>query len=165
MLLHETSPVVGLWRLVGEGPRSALISFKFAQDGIEGSELECRRPLSGKVDATPWARVCPARGLTTTVAVDADGSHATVTVYGAQGHRIHKSPSAEAAAAVALPHSQVSAARWGWERLQAALAMLSKACGPPPAAAHCGAGGRVPLPRRPQAGQQLAAGHLPHRLL
>ncbi len=28
VLLHETAPVVGLWRLVGEGPRGALICFR-----------------------------------------------------------------------------------------------------------------------------------------
>lgn len=28
MLLHETAPIVGLWRLVGEGPRGALIAFR-----------------------------------------------------------------------------------------------------------------------------------------
>lgn len=28
ILLHETAPIVGLWRLVGEGPRGALIAFR-----------------------------------------------------------------------------------------------------------------------------------------
>lgn len=113
MLLHETAPVVGLWRLVGEGPRSALISFRWARDCIEAAEVEPRAPLSGKARASAWASICPARGLTTAVAVDADGSHATVTVYGAQGQRMYRSSSAEAAAAVALPHSQVCAGSAG----------------------------------------------------
>ena len=102
MLLHETAPIVGLWRLMGEGPRSALISFRWGRDGIEGAELSCHTPLSGRVDATSWARVCPARGLNTAVWVGPDGGHASVTVYGAAGQRLHKSPSAEAAAAVAI---------------------------------------------------------------
>lgn len=107
MLLHESAPIVGLWRLQGEGPRSSLILFRWERDGIRGVELEPRTPLSGAADAAPWVRVCPARGLTTAVCVEPDGGHATVTVYGAQGRRIHRSPSAEAAAAVALPLSQV----------------------------------------------------------
>ncbi len=71
--------------------------------------MECRKPLSGRTDPVPWARICPARGLTTAVTVDQEGAYAAVTVYGAQGQRILRSPSAEAAAAVALPHSQVRA--------------------------------------------------------
>ena len=107
MLLHESAPVVGLWRLVGEGPRGSLIRFRWRPDGIEGAELEPRTPLSDKADATTWARVSPARGLTTAVHVEPAGGAATVTVYGEQGVRMHKCPSAAAAAAVALPHSQV----------------------------------------------------------
>lgn len=105
MLLHETAPIIGLWRLVGEGPRSSLISFRWGRDGIEGVELEPRAPLTGRCSASPWARVCPARGLTTAVLVEAEGGHATVTLYGAQGRALYRSPSAEAAAAVALPGS------------------------------------------------------------
>ncbi|KAL4458168.1 hypothetical protein ABPG75_013033 [Micractinium tetrahymenae] len=108
MLLHESAPIVGLWRLQGEGPRSSLIHFRWGRDGIEGVEVEPRAPLSGRADASPWARICPARGLTTAVRVEPEGGHATVTVYGAQGQRIHRSPSAEAVAAVALPHSQAT---------------------------------------------------------
>ncbi|KAL4435020.1 hypothetical protein ABPG77_003845 [Micractinium sp. CCAP 211/92] len=108
MLLHESAPIVGLWRLQGEGPRSSLIHFRWERDGIEGVEVEPRAPLTGRADASPWARICPARGLTTAVRVDPGGGHATVTVHGAHGQRIHRSPSAEAAAAVALPHSQAS---------------------------------------------------------
>lgn len=85
----------------------------WTRDGIEGVEVECRKPLSGRTDPVPWARICPARGLTTAVAVDQEGSYAAVTVYGAQGQRILRSPSAEAAAAVALPHSQVPAGQCG----------------------------------------------------
>lgn len=107
MLLHESAPIVGLWRLQGEGPRSSLIHFRWERDGIEGVEVEPRAPLTGRADASPWARICPARGLTTAVRVEPGGGHATVTVHGAHGQRIHRSPSAEAAAAVALPHSQV----------------------------------------------------------
>lgn len=80
---------------------------RWTRDGIEGVEVECRKPLSGRTDPTPWARICPARGLTTAVSVEQEGSYAAVTVYGPQGQRILRSPSAEAAAAVALPHSQV----------------------------------------------------------
>lgn len=79
---------------------------RWTRDGIEGVEVECRKPLSGRTDPLPWARICPARGLTTAVTVDQEASYAAVTVYGAQGQRILRSPSAEAAAAVALPHSQ-----------------------------------------------------------
>ena len=108
MLLHESEPSVGLWRLVGEGPRSALLAFRWGRDGIEGVELEPRAPLTGRCAASPWARISPARGLTTAVAVEPDGGHATVTVYGSQGRALHRSPSAEAAAAVALPSSAAS---------------------------------------------------------
>ena len=34
MLLHETAPIVGLWRLVGEGPRGALIAFRRAPGAL-----------------------------------------------------------------------------------------------------------------------------------
>lgn len=128
MLLHECAPIVGLWRLQGEGPRSSLIHFRWGRDGIEGVEVEPRAPLTGAADASPWARVCPARGLTTAVRVEPGGEHATVTVYGAHAQRIHRSPSAEAAAAVALPHAQVGC----WLRHEQACRQAGEGSRPTP---------------------------------
>jgi hypothetical protein len=147
MLLHEMAPIVGLWCLMGEGPRSALISFRWGRDGIEGAELDCHTPLSGRVDATSWARICPARGLNTAVWVETDGGHATVTMYSAGRQRLHKSPSAEAAAAVAIAGATaVSVALC----LYIAEAVVLTPRQPDPCM----------LPACPSAGQVLPAGHL-----
>lgn len=110
-LLHEAAPAAGLWRLVGEGPRGSLIRFTWTQDGLEGCEVEPREPLTGHADAVPWASVCPSRGLTVGVRVDRGGRNATVTFHGLGGPGMRRSPSAEAAAAVALPASQASPGR------------------------------------------------------
>jgi hypothetical protein len=108
-LLHESAPIVdSLWRLVGEGPCGSLISFSWAEDGILAAQLEAHSPLTGKVDAVLWARICPAHGLNATAWVEPERGNATLTVHGNHRLHIHRSTSAEAAAAVALPHSQAS---------------------------------------------------------
>ena len=111
MLLHSVAPIVGLWRLIGEGPRSSLISFSWGADCIEAHEIVPSTPLTGRARWTPWTSIRPAGGLTTSVFVDGEeAQHATVTVcHTAQGARMRRSPSAEAAAAASsgLPRSQV----------------------------------------------------------
>ena len=98
-LLKTSAPIIGLWRLVGEGPRSALIRFEWEEDGIKGTEVVPEMPLTGKAGTTFFAHLCPAHGLTTSVSVETDS--AVVTVHAAD-NGIHKSPSAEQAASVGL---------------------------------------------------------------
>lgn len=57
-LLHRTAPVVGLWRLVGEGPNGALVAFTWRRDGIKGEELQYDG-LEEDMDCVPYRTVSP----------------------------------------------------------------------------------------------------------
>ncbi len=57
-LLLRTAPIIGLWRLVGEGPVGALIAFSWTPDGIKGEELQYES-LEEEVECTPYRSVCP----------------------------------------------------------------------------------------------------------
>lgn len=111
-LLHKVEKLAGLWRVIGEGCKSALVSFKWTQDGIEGHEVSYHRLADREPDLHLFQRIAPRRGLT--VAVDWDGDdNNTVTLRslgpgGTPDGRLHRSPSAEAAAAVSFgtPQSQ-----------------------------------------------------------
>jgi hypothetical protein len=126
LLLHEAAQIVGLWRVIGEGPQSSLVSFQWTEDGIDGTQLVPQTPL-GYVEAAVWACLSPARGLCAAIAVEADGRHATVRLEGSCRHDVPKSSSAEAAAMVALPHAQVKIKHLAQPLAQCCSAQLTDA--------------------------------------
>lgn len=102
LLLHEVSQLVGLWRRLGCGHRSSLVSFSWAPDSLEGAELSYAS-LEDEVERVDWLSIRPRRPCVDIQSVDA--RMATLREHSARGAAMHRSPSAEAAAAVAMGSS------------------------------------------------------------
>lgn len=60
-LLLRSAPIIGLWRLVGEGPVGALIAFTWTQEAIKGEELTFDS-LGDEMDCTTYRTLCPRWG-------------------------------------------------------------------------------------------------------
>jgi len=104
--LRHLEQLCGLWRVIGAGPIGAFISFKWASDGLEGEEISYSS-LTRKPDKTPCWRICPLKGLNIEIEWDSndDKSTATVKIHpraGSDRGQLHRSSSAEAAAAVSF---------------------------------------------------------------
>jgi hypothetical protein len=104
--LRHVEQLCGLWRVIGEGPVGAFISFKWVSDGLEGEDISYSS-LKRKPDRTPYFRICPRKGLNIEIELDInhDNSTATLKVYphaGTDRAQLHRSSSAEAAAAVSF---------------------------------------------------------------
>lgn len=104
--LRHVEQLCGLWRVIGEGPVGAFILFKWASDGLEGEEISYSS-LKRKPDRTPYWRICPLKGLNIEIEWDSidDKSTATLKIHprtGSDRVQLHRSSSAEAAAAVSF---------------------------------------------------------------
>lgn len=104
LLLHEASKLAadgGAWRLLGTGPRSALIQFKFMPDALVGHRLEWHA-LDEAVEREEWLSICPTRLFVAVQSVDDRMAALAEHARRPAGTGLHRSPSAEAAAAVML---------------------------------------------------------------
>jgi Cyclin D1 binding domain len=105
--LRHVEKLCGLWRVIGEGPVGAFISFKWSSNGLEGEEISYSS-LKRKPDRQPYFRICPRKGLNIEIEWDTNDddekSTATLKIYPHAGEKplLHRSSSAEAAAAVSF---------------------------------------------------------------
>jgi hypothetical protein len=107
--LRHVERLCGLWRVIGEGPNGALIRFSWGDDALSGSDLSFPS-LRRRPHARPFLRICPRRGLDVEVEWGDDDSTVTMKVHPSGGlERLHRTPSAEAAAAVSYGRSPQSA--------------------------------------------------------